>query len=604
MSTTALLDEVPPPPVNRSSLRARLVPDMPSPAWAGWVAALVVAAFAGALRFIRLGEPAQIYFDETYYAKDAYGLRAYGYEHETVENADDLLRHGITDIFTGTGDFVVHPPLGKWLIALGDTVWGLLPFGETFTPTGWRFAAALFGALSVLLLVRIALRMTRSVLLGASAGLLMALDGLHFTLSRIAMVDIFLTFWVLAGFGCLVVDRDRTRARLASATEAGRATVSAFSLFWWTLVANTTRVLAPSSAPAGEQAGAPARPGVRERWAMAAAARLEQVRSGEEAAVRWLGVRWWRIAAGVCLGLACGTKWTALFYLAAFGLLTVAWDYGARRSVGQRRVWLRWLVFDAVPAFFQMVGTALVVYLATWSGWLATDGGWGRQWAEHTPEVDAFTGFLPAPLRTAANALVSLGYYHWRIWSFHSGLDAQHDFASQPWEWVIMRVPVAFYYDGDGRGCGAATCSNAILSVGTPAVWWLSLLACAVMVGWWVTYRDWRAGAVLLGASAGWLPWLAFPTRTMFLFYALPMLPFLVLAIVLALGLLLGPAGGRPGFSPWSRVTGGVVYGVFMLLVIANFAYLYPVLSAELIPHEEWAERMWFPTWIYGNSGG
>lgn len=59
MSTTALQDKVSPSPESQS-LRERLVPALPSPAWLGWVVALVVAAFAGALRFIRLGEPAQI----------------------------------------------------------------------------------------------------------------------------------------------------------------------------------------------------------------------------------------------------------------------------------------------------------------------------------------------------------------------------------------------------------------------------------------------------------------------------------------------------------------------------------------------------------------
>jgi dolichyl-phosphate-mannose--protein O-mannosyl transferase len=49
-------------------------------------------------------------------------------------------------------------------------------------------------------------------------------------------------------------------------------------------------------------------------------------------------------------------------------------------------------------------------------------------------------------------------------------------------------------------------------------------------------------------------------------------------------------------------VAGGVLYGVVMLLVIANFAYLYPILSAEVIPYEDWAGRMWFRTWIYGNA--
>ncbi|TDQ45608.1 dolichyl-phosphate-mannose--protein mannosyltransferase [Actinorugispora endophytica] len=606
MTTTVLPDEVPPAPSNRPSLRSRLVPAMPAPAWVGWVAALVVAAFAGALRFIRLGDPAQVYFDETYYAKDAFGLREYGAEHETLENADALLAQGLHEIFTGGGDFVVHPPLGKWLIAAGDSAWGLLPFGEVMTPTGWRLAAALFGTLSVLLLVRIALRMTRSVLLGASAGLIMALDGLHFTMSRIAMVDIFLTFLILAGFGCLVIDRDRTRARLAAATEAGLGTVNGVAVAWWETLSGVSARLARGADPAYGGDG-PYEPSpkpwarVTARLAAAAADRLDTARSADRIAVRWLGVRWWRIAAGVCLGLACGTKWSALFFVAAFGLLTVAWDYGARRSVGQRRAGPRWLVVDAVPAFFQTVGVGAVFYLATWSGWLLGPNGWGRDWSLENPT--ALTAALPSPLRPVVDALRSLWEYHWQIWNFHSGLSADHDYASRPWEWIVMRTPVAFYYDGDTTECGASSCSSAILSLGTPAVWWLSIPACLVLLGWWVTYRDWRAGAVLLGVAAGWLPWFAYPDRTMFAFYALPMLPFLVLALVLTLGLLMGPDVDHRDFSLRSRIIGGVVYGVVLLLVIANFAYLYPVLSAEVIPYEEWADRMWFSTWIYGNGG-
>src|SRR5699024_12534671 len=61
-------------------------------------------------------------------------------------------------------------------------------------------------------------------------------------------------------------------------------------------------------------------------------------------------------------------KWSALFFVAAFGLLTVAWDYGARRSVGQRhRTFLRWFGIDAVPAFVQTVVVAGLVYLVSWS---------------------------------------------------------------------------------------------------------------------------------------------------------------------------------------------------------------------------------------------
>ncbi|RNL82859.1 dolichyl-phosphate-mannose--protein mannosyltransferase [Halostreptopolyspora alba] len=595
MTTTAPPPE--PEPVQRHdrSSRSRLVPPMPTPGWAGWLGAVVLALFAGALRFIRLGEPAEIYFDETYYAKDAYSLWRFGYERETVDNADDLLARGVSDIWTGDPSFVVHPPLGKWMIAAGDWLWGLLPFQTSMSPEGWRAAAALFGALSVFLLVRVALRMTRSWLLGCTAGLVLALDGLHFTMSRIAMVDIFLTFWILAGFACLVVDRDRARERLADLVDSGAA----------------------------------------------------------HAAVGWLGVRWWRVGAGVCLGLACGTKWSAVFFVAAFGLLTVAWDYGARRRFAQQ--WGRWLLLDAVPAFFQIVGVALVTYVATWSGWLFTSGGYGRQWGTENPGgvISAMPEVLQAPL----NALRNLFYYHWDILSFHTDLDASHDYASGPAQWLIMRTPVAFYYEGDGSGCDATSCSSAILNIGTPAVWWLGVIAALVMLAWWVTYRDWRAGSVLLGLAAGWLPWFAFPDRTMFVFYALPVLPFVVLAIVLMLGLVIGRAWERPPYwgrgwlaagalqgvvvllviinvlrlalsgpeahfgwmwilaaslqvvvlliavpllltSQWGPVVGGVVYGVALLLVIANFAYLYPVLSAETIPYGAWEERMWFETWI------
>ncbi len=92
------------------------------------------------------------------------------------------------------------------------------------------------------------------------------------------------------------------------------------------------------------------------------------------------------------------------------------------------------------------------------------------------------------------------------------------------------------------------------------------LIALIAMVTWYVATRDWRAGAVLVGYAAGWLPWFYFAiagNRTMFLFYAMPLVPFMVLAIVLALGLLIGGTdtshrrrsaeSWEPGRSPCSR---------------------------------------------------
>ena len=108
----------------------------------------------------------------------------------------------------------MHPPLGKIFIAAGEWLFGLTPFG-------WRFAVAVVGSLAILMTARITRRMTRSTLLGCVAGLLLALDGLEFVLSRTAILDIFVMFWILAAFGCLVIDRDRSRARIADAAASG-----------------------------------------------------------------------------------------------------------------------------------------------------------------------------------------------------------------------------------------------------------------------------------------------------------------------------------------------------------------------------------------------
>ena len=44
---------------------------------------------------------------------------------------------------------------------------------------------------------------------------------MEFVLSRTALLDIFLMFFILAAFGCLVMDRDQRRRRWLRAMEDG-----------------------------------------------------------------------------------------------------------------------------------------------------------------------------------------------------------------------------------------------------------------------------------------------------------------------------------------------------------------------------------------------
>jgi dolichyl-phosphate-mannose-protein mannosyltransferase len=136
-----------------------------------------------------------------------------------------------------------------------------------------------------------------------------------------------------------------------------------------------------------------------------------------------------------------------------------------------------------------------------------------------------------------------------------------------------------------------------VLAIGTPLIWWASIATLLVCLVWWLTRRDWRAGAVLLSVAVGWLPWFWFAGhdhRTEFFFYALEFEPFLIISITLCLGLIIGSAQA----STMRRTVGASVAGAYLLGVLLNFAYLYPILSGEIIPYTSWLSHMWYHGWI------
>ncbi|MFE2111055.1 dolichyl-phosphate-mannose--protein mannosyltransferase [Kitasatospora sp. NPDC059463] len=530
---------VTPKRVPPSPLLLRLGLSLPEPLWSwlvrwsGWLGPLAVALFAGVLRFGGLGSPNAIIFDETYYAKDAYALWHGGYEISWPDGANEQIMAGGPVPYRNNPSYVVHPPVGKWIIGAGIQLFGMNPFG-------WRFAVALLGTLSVLMVARIARRLFRSTLLGCVAGLLLAVDGLHFVMSRSALLDLVVMFWILAAFGCLLLDRDHTRARIAARLAAH-----------------------------GDGGPDPV-----------LARRMN------------LGWRPYRIAAGVCVGLTCATKWSGLYVAAAFGLLTVLWDVGSRRLAGADRPYLWTLARDAVPAFVSIVVTSVVVYITSWWGWFASSnvpnqGGYGRDWA-----VGRSTDYpwIPEGLR-------SLWHYHSTVYDFHTHLSDPHTYQSNPWSWLVLGRPVSFFYESPKQGTAGCTvneCAREVLGIGTPLLWWTGVIALVYCLWRWAARRDWRAGAVLCGLAAGYLPWFAYQQRTIFLFYAVCFVPFLVLAVTMLVGAVLGP----PGASRDRRIIGAAAGGLIVLLIMWNFLFFHPLYTGETIPMEDWRRRMWFGTWI------
>ncbi|WP_082598821.1 MULTISPECIES: dolichyl-phosphate-mannose--protein mannosyltransferase [unclassified Kitasatospora] len=491
---------------------------------ADWLGPLTVALFAGLLRFWNLGYPNAFVFDETYYPKDAWSLLRQGYEGTWPDSANEqILAVPQVIPLSSAAEFVAHPPVGKWVISLGEWAYGLHPFG-------WRVMVALLGTLTVLMVARIGRRLFGSTLLGCVAGLLLAVDGLQLVMSRVGLLDGVLMFFVLAAFGCLLVDRDHTRGLLA-------------------------------------------------------AARAEGGRAGDQ--VR-LGLRPWRLAAGLLLGLACATKWNGALVLAAFGLLTVLWDQAGRRWAGAYRPWRSMLRRDALPAFLSLVGVAVVLYPLSWAGWFLTGGGYDRQWAD---DRSSAVSWVPAPLR-------SWWHYQAQMWDFNTGLTTPHTYQSEAWSWLVQARPVSMYWQQvptGQQGCTApGGCASQILALGTPLLWWTACFALLYALWRWFFRRDWRSGAVLCAVAGIYLPWFRYQDRTTFSFYMVVLVPFLCLAVAQLLGALLGP----PGCSAERRRWGAVGAGLIVLAIVGCFAFFYPLYTAEVIPMTSWQDRMWFTSWI------
>ncbi|MFF3911193.1 dolichyl-phosphate-mannose--protein mannosyltransferase [Streptomyces sp. NPDC001848] len=543
----------------RSDVRDRLVPPYtrPSPRiwapiglgpdvavritrWSAWGGPLLVTLIAGLMRFWNLGSPRAVIFDETYYAKDAWALVHNGYEANWAKDANNLIlqHHGHVPVPTDAA-YVVHPPVGKYVIGLGELIFG-------FNPVGWRFMTALLGTLAVLLLCRIGRRLFRSTFLGCLAGGLLAVDGLQFVMSRTSLLDGVLEFFVLAAFGCLLVDRDRTRARLAAALPVdtdGRVRPDAHT-------AETTR----------------------------------------------FGWRPWRWLAGLMLGLAIGTKWNGLYFLAAFCVMALLWDVGARRVAGARRPYVTVLKRDTGLTFLATVPVALAVYLASWTGWILSptdgSGGYFRNWAATDGKGGDWT-FLPDWLR-------SLWHYEHEVYLFHVGLTSPHTYQSNPWSWIVVGRPVSYFYESPNPGeAGCPTdaggkCAREVLALGTPLLWWAACFALLYVLWRWAFRRDWRAGAIACGVAAGYLPWFMYQERTIFYFYAVVFVPFLCLAVAMMIGALLGP----PGSDERRRIAGAAGAGVLVLLIAWNFIYFWPLYTGTAIPMDSWRARMWLDTWV------
>ncbi len=420
------------------------------------LAPIVIALLSLVLRLVNLATPKGYVFDEVYY----------------VDGARDFLKFGV-EVSDNGPEFIVHPPVGKWLIAGGIKIFGNNEFG-------WRFAVALVGTLLILLFARLVHVLFFSPLLTALGGALMAMDGLALVHSRTALLDLFLTFFVL------------------------------LAVYLW-----------------------------------------HQER------------HWW---AAISMGLAIGTKWSAAYFLAIIALISLYRVFTEHSGKD--------LVKPTLKKLFQYGLLPIALYMTTWSGWFLSSRGWDRQWS--------------------SNVITSWWHYHAEILGFHTGLTEKHSYEANPWSWMIMGRPTSFFYDAPNT-CGATSCAQEVLAIGTPILWWLGTVAVVVSLGFWIRLlilkkSNAALNLIVIGMSAGYLPWFFFQKRTVFSFYSIIFEPFMLLALVYCAKLVLD-SDLKSGLSQ-------AIVATVVVVIFLNFIYFLPLFTGDVITYDAWFKRMWLSSWI------
>ncbi|GAA4159098.1 phospholipid carrier-dependent glycosyltransferase [Gryllotalpicola daejeonensis] len=500
---------------------ARLATPLNRRLW-DWGGPIAVTLLAAVLRLWHLGFPNSLVFDETYYVKDAWTLSHLGYEGAWVANADRDFNAGNASGWSSKPEFVAHPPLGKWIISLGEHLTGIQ------SSVGWRLSTAVVGIMAVVLIIVIAKRLFGgSTLLGCIAGLLLAVDGSAIVMSRVALLDNFVMFFALLGVGAVLMDRSYRDLRIP-------------------------RLKGP---------------------------------------VLW---RPWLLAAGLAFGLCAGVKWSGFYFLAVFGVYAVLADFVAYRKAGFLAPTEG--IAQAFVSFVTMVPIALAAYVAAWSGWLFTSGGWDRHWVEANPGQNAWHGLLSWVPYWAQN----LWHYNTELYGYSINLHATHPYQSNSLFWTLMLRPTSMFYQSvptGQNGCTAAQfgCARAITDLGNPFIWWAGTLALLGLVYVLIRNRDWRAGLLLTAVGAGWLPWvILYHGRTIFTFYSIAFEPYLVLAIVYFIAKTLG----RATDATYRRTRGIAAVSAYLFVVLAATAFFWPLWSGVQTSYEFWRAHMWLRSWI------
>lgn len=496
---------------------------------ADWISTGIIAVLALITRFVGLTAPVSQgtpVFDEKHYVPQAWDM---------VKSWDSLFIGGI-ETNPGFG-LVVHPPLGKQIIALSEWVFG-------YTPLGWRLMTALFGVATVLMTMALARRLSFSWQVATFAGILAVCDGVLLVSAKFGMLDIFQVFFIVAAAWALARDHQQMRERLHDALLSGGMGTSPF--------------------------------GPR------------------------FGFRWWRFTAGVFLGLSLAVKWSGLYYIMFFGLLCVFSDLALRRKYGIRRYIVGTLIRDTPAALASLVAVPIMIYVWSWRAWFASetavyrhakvDGTIGEDsWLMHLPEPVAGWFYYHLSVLDFHASLTSSGGHHhpWdsKPWAWLAG--------ARP---ILYYSSTDLECSGGGecRKMLYLFGTPAIWWLVVPAVLWglWSLIIrrnrafLIPLVGFAAGFLPWLA---------------AFDRQMYFFYATafIPFV-IVLLALILGQMVGRGkPIRWRwiTRIAGGTMRRGTFAAACYLALVVAMFFYFAPILYGFIIPESWYQSMMWLPSW-------
>lgn len=429
-----------------------------------------------------------MYFDEIYHGRTAYEFL-----------------HGLTS-YENT-----HPPLGKILISLGISIFGMNPFG-------WRIIGTLLGIAMVPVLYLFAKRIWQSIPLAALAALLFAFDFMHFAQTRIATIDVYVVFFVILMY---------------------------YFMYQYAALSFYDTSLKKTLLPLG--------------------------------------------TCGICMGLGIASKWTGIYAGAGLALIFFSVLYRRYREYLYAKktpsgstcgIPHAYILESFFPCARRTVCFCLVFFVAI-------------------PAAIYLLSYLPFRDYSGSGLLARMLRNQTTMFSYHSSLNATHDFSSPWYEWPVISRPIWFYSHVVTKTATGGL-REGISSFGNPAVWWPGIPAALYMVYLWAKKKDRTAAFLLTGYLAQYLPWF-FVTRITFIYHYFPSVAFVVFMIVHSMAQwqdsLDKTPSGRSGMGKKPSFYMAVfLYG---FIVFCLFLLFYPVLSGQPVDASYVAGYLrWFKSWV------